>query len=289
MQNEGRDNPQLQGGKPVQNEGRDNPQLQGGKPVPREGKDNSMSQGGKPVQNEGRDNPQLQGGKPVPREGRDNSLSQGGKPVQNEGRDNSMSQGGKPVQNELSLENPKASIQETNKISDSIYREGQNSVVDSKNGVIDKSNDRISNFDIEEKKEDVAGAAKVPISNFDIKTRMINHGDDLKNYTLDFENKPNQLDSRSEVSLKDYTTEAEFHVRRQRIKDVCWENPTLRGDVREVFKNKQAGILYCVVPKAGCTFWKRIFRAFETKVNIFQLHIIILIFYFKTSMATSLK
>ncbi|RUS91637.1 hypothetical protein EGW08_000610, partial [Elysia chlorotica] len=26
-------------------------------------------------------------------------------------------------------------------------------------------------------------------------------------------------------------------------------------------------MLYCVVPKAGCTFWKRIFRSFETKTN----------------------
>ncbi|KAK6195293.1 hypothetical protein SNE40_000754 [Patella caerulea] len=49
-----------------------------------------------------------------------------------------------------------------------------------------------------------------------------------------------------------------FSTRRKRIRDACLLDT--RGRVQGLMIYKAANLSYCVVPKAGCTFWKRIFR-----------------------------
>ncbi|KAK6195290.1 hypothetical protein SNE40_000751 [Patella caerulea] len=49
-----------------------------------------------------------------------------------------------------------------------------------------------------------------------------------------------------------------FSTRRKRIRDACLLDN--RGRVQGLMIYKAANLSYCVVPKAGCTFWKRIFR-----------------------------
>lgn len=68
------------------------------------------------------------------------------------------------------------------------------------------------------------------------------------------------------------TSREEFQKRRRRVNYVCAHSQVI-GNVKNFMTDKQAGVFYCIVPKAGCTFWKRIFTALNLKVcrNILNL------------------
>ena len=60
------------------------------------------------------------------------------------------------------------------------------------------------------------------------------------------------------------TSEAEFARRRQRVQRVCATTKVksgLHGSVETIFQHEASGVLYCSVPKTGCTFWKLLFKA----------------------------
>ncbi|KAK0055507.1 carbohydrate sulfotransferase 8 [Biomphalaria pfeifferi] len=65
-----------------------------------------------------------------------------------------------------------------------------------------------------------------------------------------------------------------FQTRKRRIDKVC-ASTKVRGKVRGVYTHKY-GVLYCSVPKAGCTFWKSVFytanrKDYVNKSDIFPL------------------
>jgi endo-1,4-beta-mannosidase len=71
----------------------------------------------------------------------------------------------------------------------------------------------------------------------------------------------------SQVSKK--TTDEEFANRQRQIQYVC-SNERVTGLVDQILTHKKSGVIFCSVPKAGCTFWKRIFAALKNQVCIFS-------------------
>ena len=75
----------------------------------------------------------------------------------------------------------------------------------------------------------------------------------------------------------------ELKARRRRVESVCRESGHHRGSVQGVFVSERHRLAYCFVPKAGCTFWKRVFgflnndtglgRAPRSPFHIPRLHI----------------
>ncbi|KAK3735522.1 hypothetical protein RRG08_007139 [Elysia crispata] len=65
------------------------------------------------------------------------------------------------------------------------------------------------------------------------------------------------------------TPEAVFVERRRRLSDICMNDPEAQaGGVERIFTHQSSGVIYCFVPKAGCTFWKRMFLALNrTRLN----------------------
>lgn len=61
------------------------------------------------------------------------------------------------------------------------------------------------------------------------------------------------------------TSEDEFAKRKQRVNFVC-SAKNVSGNVMRVLPH-DSGVLYCIVPKAGCTFWKRLFAAVQSQVG----------------------
>ena len=69
------------------------------------------------------------------------------------------------------------------------------------------------------------------------------------------------------------TSEAEFASRLSRVKDVCSKGE-VKGNIQGIFTFPEAKVLYCFVPKAGCTFWKRIFVLSQRKVRCVRVYIV---------------
>ncbi|RUS83460.1 hypothetical protein EGW08_008776, partial [Elysia chlorotica] len=61
------------------------------------------------------------------------------------------------------------------------------------------------------------------------------------------------------------STPAVFSSRRRRYERVCGRVGNLPGHVQSVFAHRPTGVVYCHVPKAGCTFWKRVFNFVNNK------------------------
>ncbi|GFN87374.1 carbohydrate sulfotransferase [Plakobranchus ocellatus] len=69
---------------------------------------------------------------------------------------------------------------------------------------------------------------------------------------------PTDLESDNTTGL---TSPEEFASRRARYQNVCRKYPLLRlGHLGKVLVHKKRRVIYCYVPKAGCTFWKRAFK-----------------------------
>ncbi|KAK3735517.1 hypothetical protein RRG08_007136 [Elysia crispata] len=67
------------------------------------------------------------------------------------------------------------------------------------------------------------------------------------------------------------TPEAVFVERRRRLSDICMNDPEAQaGGVERIFTHQSSGVIYCFVPKAGCTFWKRMFLALN-RPGVFSL------------------
>ena len=61
----------------------------------------------------------------------------------------------------------------------------------------------------------------------------------------------------------DLANPTERKLRSQRVHDACAVSPEPDGDTNNILVHAQKDgetMSYCVVPKAGCTFWIRIFR-----------------------------
>ncbi|GFR94090.1 carbohydrate sulfotransferase [Elysia marginata] len=58
-----------------------------------------------------------------------------------------------------------------------------------------------------------------------------------------------------------------FSSRRRRYETVCENMQDIPGQVQSVYVHETTGVIYCHVPKAGCTFWKRVFNFVNNKVN----------------------
>ncbi|KAH9489738.1 hypothetical protein Btru_057110 [Bulinus truncatus] len=74
-----------------------------------------------------------------------------------------------------------------------------------------------------------------------------------------------QLTLTNQVQSDLITSDAEIEKRLQRVNNVCSRN-RVSGNVHGVFTHT-SGVIYCFVPKAGCTFWKRVFRALNSSID----------------------
>ncbi|CAL1535137.1 unnamed protein product [Lymnaea stagnalis] len=64
------------------------------------------------------------------------------------------------------------------------------------------------------------------------------------------------------------TSSSEFLRRRHKVRDACLPGNHLQdlpSDVQHVLTHGDSGVIYCIVPKAGCTFWKRVFSFLNDK------------------------
>lgn len=68
----------------------------------------------------------------------------------------------------------------------------------------------------------------------------------------------------------DVTSAAEFLQRRRSVRNACSRKNNLDGlgQVESVLTDDKSGLVYCLVPKAGCTYWKRLFESLHTQVSL---------------------
>ena len=84
--------------------------------------------------------------------------------------------------------------------------------------------------------------------------------------------KPTEPQTGNSEPGQDYvTSDEEFASRLAKVKAVCEGRRETLGAVKNVLKMEKPRVIFCLVAKAGCTFWKAVFIRMQEKVIISSL------------------
>ena len=98
---------------------------------------------------------------------------------------------------------------------------------------------------------------------------VVRRSPNLNNSNVRKAEEENSTTSRRQIMMSSLpnhhvTSEAEFAVRRRRYQSACAKYD-IPGDIGGVFTAPKSDLLYCFIPKTGCTFWKLFFLAVRLK------------------------